>query len=162
MDALIGLVGALIGAGAALAATYISGRRESREARTKEVRLAAAEHAKTLGSASHSVEWLTWKARFAPSEFSADNLKLYDQEMHAALGMLVGGLSVIAALDVGTYRTFQALTDELYELDLEVGQVAARYPQQPQDVIAELSTMFGRASVYHRQLNGSIADMFAN
>jgi hypothetical protein len=161
VDAIIGLLGALIGAGAALAATFISGRRESRDAQQKEVRLAAAEHVKGLGLASHSVEWLTWKAKFAPSEFSADNLSLYDQEIHALLGPLVGSLAVVAALDLKTFEIFRTLTDELYALDRQVGEIAARYQQQPQQVVAELGSDFARASQYNLRLNRSVADMFA-
>lgn len=161
MDAVIGLVGALIGAGTALAATFITGRRESRDAQQKEVRLAAAEHVKGLGLASHSVEWLTWKAKFAPCEFSIDNIRLYEQEIHALLGPLVGSLAVIAALDVATYNRLQVLTDELYELDRQVGEIAAGYQQQPEQVVTELGSIFDEACRYHVQLNRSIADMFA-
>jgi hypothetical protein len=162
VDAVIGLVGALIGAGAALAATFISGQRESRDQRKKEVRLAAAEHAKVLGLASHSVEWLTWKAKFSPSEFSVDNLRLYDLEMHAALGALVGSLAVISALDLEMYKGFHELTEELYELDRQVGQIAARYHEQPQKVVAELGSVFGRAAGYYELLNGRVAGMFVD
>jgi uncharacterized protein YydD (DUF2326 family) len=126
------------------------------------VRLAAAEHTKTLGSVSHSIEWLAWKAKYAPAEFSAENLRLYDEEIHASMGTLVGGLAVIAALDIETYEKFQVLTSELYKLDSEVSKVTARYQEEPQQVIAELSSLFSRAANYNRQLNRSIADMFAS
>jgi hypothetical protein len=162
VDAVIGFVGALVGAGAALAGTFITGRRESRDARDREVRLAAAEQVKALGLAFHSIEWLIWKARYAPSEFSAENLRLYEQEIHATMGTLVGGLAVIAALDFNTYRRFQVLTKELYDLDNEVGKIAARYQEQPQQTITELAATYDRTITYDEQLNRSIADMFTS
>jgi hypothetical protein len=161
MNALLGLVGALIGAGAALAGIIVTGRRERRLAHEREVRLAVADHAKALGSASHSIQWLVWKARFAPRDFSVDNLLLYDHEIHAALAGLVGSLAVIAALDLDAYRRLQVVTDELYVLDDHVSRITASYRERPDRVLIELDQTYEPVMSYHRRLNQSVAEMFA-
>ena len=161
MESLLGLVGALIGAGAALAGSFTSGRRQSRAEHEKEVRLAAADHIKNLGTASHSIEWLVWKAKYAPHEFSAENIELYDQEIHAALAQIVGSLAVVAALDIESFQKLEALTDELYALDAHAGRLAARHGEDPQGSVDGLSSDLEQVVSFHRGLNRSIADMYA-
>jgi len=87
----------------------------------RSVRQAVAEVAKFVAAATHSISWVTWPAKYAPKTFSLAHLDKYDLEIHSRLGDIVGARVVLAALSPAMHARLSPLIDELYDLDVQMG-----------------------------------------
>jgi hypothetical protein len=159
VEALIGIVGALIGAAGAFAATLIASQRQRASEYKKEVRLAVAELTRVLGSAGHSINWLTWKARFTPSEFGEQAIHDYNTEMHRELPKILGSLAVVSALDADAWQKVRPLANDLLMLDAKVASAAAGFYTDRAKSVEAVGMHTNAANAFISNLNVRTADI---
>ena len=158
VEALIGTVGALIGAASALAATMYASSRQRASEYKKEVRLAVAELTRTLGDASHSIEWLAWKAQ-TPLPLNQKSIDDYNAEMHRALPKIIGDLAVVSALDRDAFLQMYEIVNELYLLDQEVAKRVVIFDSYPEESTVEVAQYSRRAADFAVRLAPRVADI---
>jgi hypothetical protein len=88
----------------------------------RNVRLAVAEVSKRLATATHSICWATWPAKYTPKSFVHAHLDKYDGEIHLLLSDIVAARVVLAALSPSVHNQLSPLIDQLYGLDVEMGE----------------------------------------
>jgi hypothetical protein len=135
-EALLALSAAAIGAGAGLLGAFITAREQRRldvfrfghERRTdaeKEKRLAVADLARILSAVLQTMSWFTWEADNRPFRVTPAWVDRYDAEMKTLLPDLMASISVVAALSERTYRAFDPLVSEAFDLDAQIGKAAS-------------------------------------
>ena len=159
MEALIGIVGALIGAAGALAATLIASRRERAAEYKKEVRLAVAELTRSLGTAGHSIDWLTWKAQFTDTGYSKESIGQYNAEMHKELPKILGDLAVVSALDRDVYLKVRPLVRELLTLDAAVAKETVTFDADQTASAQAVAKYLEGANEFSATLDERVADI---
>ncbi len=149
---------ALIGALTAILAVYIADIIKARLEYKREIRLSVAKLTKLLGAATHSAAWLTWKARFRPSQMTAADIEEYDKEMHALFPELTGALVVLAALNKSVYDKMRPLVLDLYKLDNGISETATKVLGNDADGIKELDGRYDQAN----EAEGELPEKAAN
>jgi hypothetical protein len=140
-EALLALSAAAIGAGAGLLGAFITAREQRRldvfrfghERRTdaeKEKRLAVADLARILSAVLQTMNWFTWEADNRPFRVTPEWVDRYDAEMKTLLPDLMASISVVAALSERTYRAFDPLVSEAFELDAQIWQGRVEPPRR--------------------------------
>lgn len=154
------VVAALLGLFSGLIGGHFSARQQSRHEREKEARLAVAELAKNLGAASHSMAWLTWKALHRPTRFKAEDVEIYDKEVHELIPLVSGSLAVVSALSGSLYLKLEPFVKQLYHLDEEIAKAGTRYLETPVDGLKLLSEHHQAVSAFGSELNRRVAEVF--
>jgi hypothetical protein len=173
MDAAVaGLIGAVIGAGLSLMGTLVSGWQESKLERAKwlraredqaikDLRIAVADLARRLAAGVHSIEWLTWPAKYQSDDLTVDQLddkiRAYNQEVHGLFSELTGCLVVIAALDRQVYEQMRSLVQAFSSLDADVAMAASARGESLSESIEALVDCHAEAGRYFDSLHEAVA-----
>lgn len=153
------IVAALIAALAGLAAGYIAGKQATRFEYEKETRLAVAEVAKGIGVATHSISWLTWRAKYQPEHLSIDHVDAFDVDMHRLYPELTGSLAVLAALNKRVYESVRSLVGRVYDLDDRVAQATTSVRDQVEGAASTLAEFHSQAQELDRHLRDGLGDI---
>ena len=88
--AIIGLIGALIGALAGIAGAYLTFWLNTRHEHERALRAAVADVTRSLAAASHEIVWLTWQAKEQPDRLTEQRLttKVEDYNREAELPLM--------------------------------------------------------------------------
>ena len=144
------LIGVAIGALSGLGGGYLTGRRQNqierekwlrsrKDEQEKTLRLAIAELTKKLAIGTHTIAWLTWKAKYTPKQLMKDDLANYNREMRTLFPDIVASRAVVVALDKTAHNKMSPLIIKLYSLDGQVAQAAILFEIARQDCIAALA-----------------------
>lgn len=114
-------------------------------------------------SAIHSVCWLTWLAENASDEFTAERLRLYEEELHGYLPQITSSLTLLSAHDAPTYRKLKKCARMIYELDGDTARAARKHllaqssGTSDDAAKAELSSCFKRAGALEVKIPDYVA-----
>lgn len=147
------LIGAAIGAVSGLGGGYLTGRRQAkierekwrrgrRDEEAKTLRLAVAELTRKLAIGTHTIAWLTWKAKNTPTQLTKEDLSVYSREMKALFPDIVGSRAVVVALNEEAHSKMSPLIIKLYALDAHVALAAASFDDARKDCIAALARYY--------------------
>jgi len=135
-----------LGIGSALLTGFLAGRWQARLEYQKEVRLAIAQLTGSMGVATHTMSWFTWKAKHRPSLLASDDAKCYDTDMKEVYPDLVGSLAVLAALSQEAYLLASEAAASIYALDDRVAQAATGLlTEQTENAAEELARLYPEA-----------------
>jgi hypothetical protein len=90
--------------------------------RRLDIRLAAADLAKQMAKAAHSMTSLTWIARNDPGHFARGLVEKYDRRLDSLYSEMAAALVVLAALSPEFFRHMQPLAESVYKLDGEIAR----------------------------------------
>lgn len=120
-------------------------------------RAALAEVARLLASASHSICWITWAARFAPRTVSDEAFANYDREMHDHFSRIVAARVVLAALDNEAHERVDALARKVFELDEAVSVERCRFGTDAEEALRNLGDIHPQITSFDDKLLTEIA-----
>jgi len=105
----------------------------------RDVRLAVAEIIKRVAAANHAINWLCWKAKYAPGDLSIKDLQNYDEQMNAVLGDIAAARTVLAALSPSVHEQLSTTVSRLYALDAKVSEAKAAFTKDRNKVVLSLA-----------------------
>jgi len=155
------LLAAFIGASAGLLAGFFAGRRASRLEYEKESRQAVTQVARGIGAATHTLAWLTWRAKYQPEHLTVEHVDSFDNDMHSLYPELTGSLALVAALNRPAYLRLQKIVDEVYSLDDKVAQATSLVRDGAEKAAASLAMLYEPASALERQLMDRLSGVMA-
>lgn len=170
MDApLAALLGALFGAIAGLVGGFVTAKQQSKleeqkslrarqDEQDREVRLAVAELGRKMATATHSMNWFSWRAVQRPAQFTSADIDAHDQEMHTLLPEMASALLLVSALSETMYKQLKAVVQDVYDLDVELAAAASSFEDSPQPAIAKIGALKEQA----RHLNSDLPERVAN
>lgn len=181
-DSLATIIGAGIGAIAALCGVFLTHRR-SEFARQKEHELEihklqhqldleheklAASHKSLLdqetrtaiqscvaqiASATHSMCWLLWMITVDENRFTAQRVEKYDEEMHRLLPEIIGLIARIRAYDPDTAKRISKLSRKLEDLDARIGEACIEYLNAKDGWKNKLLELYGKTQEMYSKLS---------
>jgi hypothetical protein len=137
-NALIGLLGVVVGALAGLGGARITANantraereRQERELvaeREREARVAVGQLAGVMSTAMQTIDWFAWRAARRPSTFDAATIDGYDADMQRLLPALMESMARVAAISADGFKRFRPYTEEVFDLDHEVSDCATLF-----------------------------------
>jgi hypothetical protein len=170
--AVASLIGGAVGALSALAGGYLTGRHLSQLERDKLLRnraddhrksvcLALAELARRLAAGTHEISWVTWRAKYATSELTAEHLSNYDRAMGSVFPDMVGSRVELAGLDRRIHAQMEPLVYKLYALDEQVALAAASFNRSPESCIKGLSYCYDVCRELDHEIIDKVAGMIS-
>ena len=150
---------AIIGALAGLLAGYLAGRQASRLEYEKETRHAAAQVARGIGAAIHTISWLTWRAKSQPQHLSVEHVDAFDKDMHLLYPELTGSLALVAALNKDVYDRLRNIVDKVYALDVRVAESTTSVRDGAEGAAALVAAHHGEAQAMERSLKEDLKDL---
>jgi hypothetical protein len=144
------LLGAAVGALISIATAYLTQRgqrklereklREARQdAMLRELGRCFQTMATDFGSAAHSMCWLTWQA--SHGNMTQEMIDKYNAEMHESLPKLVGGKTMIWALDPKLGDQLDEYIQLAYEVDEKIGMACLTFGKDSAAGLAELKAL---------------------
>jgi hypothetical protein len=122
------IVGACSGIGGGLITVWLQLRLERlkwpkarEDALAADLRLSVHQFSLKMAAAVHSMGWLTWLAQSRAESVTLERIDGYDKELHALLPEISGMLTAISALDREAFDRLRPLAEEVYDLDVRVG-----------------------------------------
>ncbi len=88
----------------------------------QEVRLAAADFAKLMAKAAHSMAWVTWVARNAADHFSSRLVEEHNRRMDSLYSEMMATQILLATLSPKLYRQMWPLAETVRHLDGEIAR----------------------------------------
>lgn len=150
---------AIIGALAGLLAGYLAGRQASRLEYEKETRHAAAQVARGIGAAIHTISWLTWRAKSQPQHLRVKHVDAFDRDMHLLYPELTGSLALVAALNKNVYDRLRKVVDKVYALDVRVAESTTSVRDGAEGAAALVAAHHGEAQALERSLKEDLKDL---
>ncbi len=123
----------------------------------RNVRLAVAEVSKRLAAATHSICWATWPAKDHPKSFES-LVDKYDGEIHLLFSDLVAARVVLAALSPAVHDQMSPLIDQLYGLDVNMGEAKCLFEEDHQRALVALAKLHTAA----RKLDDALLEAVTN
>ena len=149
MDLVVGLIGALIGAAAVVAAQLLSGRTNLRAAREQQRRVDVATATRSLLTILQAQQWLVWKARNDFSAIGDGDLVDYDRAANKGLAALVGDLGVLSATWPDVYDRYAPLAAAVSSFDNEIALAAVEYRSEHRVGVARMDRMYETVLPFH-------------
>ena len=170
MEFALGLVAALIGAGGALAGTWLGGRHQAELEREKweRTRQDAAEDARAaaiasltehLAAAMQTIVWFVYAAGKRAPLFTEQAIIEYDADMRAHLTATMKSLVNLAHHDDAAFQALDAIASEVWVLDTEVANHAAGYWTDEEEARRQLWRLLDRAYGLMRSLPAQVVDV---
>jgi lipopolysaccharide export LptBFGC system permease protein LptF len=88
----------------------------------KSLRLAVAEFARELSTATQRIRWLVWIVEQDPDSLSEKDFDSYDADIRAMLPRLFTSQVVVAAHDKNTHDRLMSLARWVYRIDSDIGK----------------------------------------
>jgi chromosome condensin MukBEF ATPase and DNA-binding subunit MukB len=123
------------------------------------IRTNAQQLSSKISAALHSMCWLCWFARLAPSQMSPERISQYDQEMHVFLSELAGLETALAILDEETATKISTVVKEVEQLDADVGAACIKFKDNPAESCRDLAQLHQRIDVRYREMPNRIASI---
>jgi hypothetical protein len=170
VSALPGLVGALVGALAAIGGSvFTSSRQASLEKdkwqRAKEdeweknTRLALAELTKSLAAGVHAIAWCTWAAKFEPEEMQVEHFAIYDKEIRGLFPVIVGARVVLATLDPELHKKMTPLIKKLYKLDAELTHASVLFSKDREQGLKSLEMCYDESNQFDKEILETVSNI---
>jgi hypothetical protein len=161
--ALASLLGAAIGATAGITGGALTAWRQGQLEQAKwararkdvlanDLRTTLQQLAVKLAAAVHSMCWLTWLARAAPSRVTQERIDAYDKELHELLPQITGLQAVVAAIDQSAYARLAALVAQVIEADWQIGNASLEFTPDNSKSAEALAACDSAAQKLHRDL----------
>jgi hypothetical protein len=155
-EAIIGLIGALIGALAGIAGAYLTFWLNTRHEHERALRAAVADVTQSLAAASHEIVWLTWQAKEQPDRLTEQRLTTqvedYNREMDRLFPEITGRLIVVASLDHTVYSQLSPLIKELEALDERIARATILSDTSVQEKAPALKGIYDAAYGFEKSL----------
>lgn len=164
------VVPSLVALVSGLAGGYLTGRQGSSielakwkrgrlDDHARESSLAVAELTRNLGAATHSMGWLTWKAQHRSSLLSAEDVQVYDTEMHQLFPSISGALSLVAALSQPLFRKLDPIVHEVYALDEKISHAGTMVLLRDSEGSSDLGSLVVEVRVLSENLNRRVSEI---
>jgi uncharacterized protein YneF (UPF0154 family) len=171
-EALVSILAAIIGLLGGLLGGYFAGRqqrsleyekwlRAREDDLAKETRLAVAELTRKLSEATHSMAWLTWKAKNQSVQLTKDDIFTYDKEMHGLFAAISGSLAVVSALNFDMYEKVDPLVRQVYAIDTRITLSASHFIEKSDLDVKEMADCFSEVHNFDRVLNQNVAGIMS-
>lgn len=157
MELLIAFIGLVSG----LITGFVGGRRASRLEFERETRLAIAQVARGIGTATHTMTWITWKATHQPHHLGTKDADAYDEDMHDLYPDLTGSLALVAALNREAYEKLKGVTKDVYALDGEIANATTALRDKAKKASRILASHHASAKLLVGQTNDRLAEIMA-
>lgn len=147
LGTLIGAIAAIVSAGlTSIVASRTERRRQADAKRTADIealRKAAASAFIEIFVIQHSMEWVTWYAKYSPDSVTEVMRGQYESEIHSAYPRLLGALAMVAALDLRTHEALRTIIDRVYNTEERVALALLRADDQQSliDLLPEVNKM---------------------
>jgi hypothetical protein len=122
VEVLLGLIGALLGAFAVVAAQFVSALSSRKLEEQKQRRMDVARATRSLLEALQAQQWLVWKAVFDAEEMSETDLDEYNKTMRTSLGSITADLGVLSASCPDAYGPYEPLARRVFVFDQEIAE----------------------------------------
>jgi hypothetical protein len=170
VSALPGVLGALVGALAAIGGSVFTSNRQAslekdkwqrakEDEWEKETRLALAELTKNLAAAVHAIAWCTWCAASEPEEMHVGHFSRYDRESKGLFPVIVGARVVLATLDHELHEKMTPLIKKLYRLDEELSHAAALFRKEREQGLEKLAICYKESSQFDKEILQTVSNI---
>ena len=104
----------------------------------KSLRLAVAEFARELSTATQRITWLVWVAEHDPDSLLEKDFDSYDADIKAILPRLFTSQVIVAAYDKNTHDRLMELSQRVYHIDSDIGKARVAFRRSPPEGIKAL------------------------
>jgi hypothetical protein len=157
VEVLIGLLGALVGAVAAIGAQFVSSRTSLRLDKQKQLREDVAIATRSLLASLGAQQWLVWKARHDPKSVTETDVDSYERQAQASLNVLFGDIGVLSATWPNVYERYWPLAEQLLAFDEKIGLAVIEFRSDPAAGVDQLRDLYSMILPYHRYVFEQVA-----
>jgi hypothetical protein len=169
-SALPGVLGALVGALAAIGGSVFTSNRQARLEKDKwqrakedewekETRLALADLTKSLAAAVHAIAWCTWCAMYEPEEMHRKHFDRYDKESRELFPVIVGARVVLARLDHELHEKMTPLIKKLYRLDAELSHAWVLFRKEREQGLERLTICYEESIQFDKEILQTVSSI---
>jgi hypothetical protein len=149
------LLGALIGGGAAVIGTAITGTIAYRVERSRQAGAAQLASVTALReqialaftalfALQHALNWVIWFAKYAADDVNRKMVRAFDDEVHTAHPQILGALTLVASLNMTIYKEITPLVRQLYDVEHDVAVALHQLETDRETTIATLQHYLGK------------------
>jgi hypothetical protein len=149
VEVLLGLLGALVGAIAAVGAQFVNSRSSLKLEAQKQLRTDVAIATRSLLKLLGAQQWLVWKALHDPKSVTVADVDAYEQQAQASLNVLFGDIGVLSATWPNVYVRYSPLSERLLGFDERIGLATIEFRSDPGAGVDLLSAIAPEILPYH-------------